>query len=67
MRNRYNEQLKTMYTLMTEMGNLCQDAIGVSVKTLEGEEEAARQLEDHVFAVDREVDDLEREIEALCH
>ena len=66
MRNRYNEQLKTMYALMTEMGNLCQDAIGVSVKTLEGEEEAARQLEDHVFAVDREVDDLEREIEALC-
>ena len=37
MRIRYNEQLKTMYALMTEMGALCQDAIGVSVKTLEGE------------------------------
>ncbi len=66
MRIRYNEQLKRMYTLMTEMGGLCQDAIGVSVKTLDGEEEAARQLEDHVFSVDREIDDMEREIETLC-
>ncbi|MBR5534143.1 MAG: phosphate signaling complex protein PhoU [Ruminiclostridium sp.] len=66
MRNRYNAQLKNMYTLMTAMGGLCQDAIGVSVKTLEGEEEAARQLENHVFAVDHEIDDMEREIESLC-
>ena len=66
MRIRYNEQLKTMYALMTEMGTLCQDAIGVSVKTLSGEEETARQLEEHVFATDREIDVLEREIETLC-
>lgn len=66
MRIRYNEQLKTMYALMTEMGGLCQDAIGVSVKTLSGEEETARQLEEHVFATDREIDGLEREIETLC-
>ena len=66
MRIRYNEQLKYMYALMTEMGALCQDAIGVSVRTLHGEEEAARQLEEHIFAVDREIDDMEREIEALC-
>jgi len=66
MRIRYNEQLKTMYALMTEMWALCQDAIGVSVKTLSGEEETARQLEEHVFATDREIDGLEREIETLC-
>ena len=66
MRIRYNEQLKTMYALMTEMGALCQDAIGVSVKTLSGEEETARRLEEHVFAADREIDGLEREIETLC-
>ena len=66
MRIRYNEQLKTMYALMTEMGALCQDAIGVSVKTLEGEEATARQLEEHVYAVDSDIDEMEREIESLC-
>ena len=66
MRIRYNEQLKTMYALMTEMGALCQDAIGVSVKTLEGEEATARQLEEHVYAVDSDIDEMEREIETLC-
>ncbi len=66
MRNRYNEQLKTMYARMIDMGNLCQDAIGVSVKTLEGEETFARELEAHVFSVDHEIDGMEREIESLC-
>ena len=66
MRDRYNEQLKTMYALMIDMGNLCQDAIGVSVKTLAGEESTARELEAHVFAVDHEIDGMEREVESLC-
>lgn len=66
MRDRYNEQLKRMYALMVEMGALCQDAIGVSVKTLRGEEETARSLEEYVFTTDSAIDDMEREIEALC-
>lgn len=66
MRVRYHDQLKRMYALMVEMGSLCQEAIGVSVKTLSEKEEAARELEARVFAVDNEIDDLEREIETLC-
>ena len=66
MRERYHRQLKQMYSLMAEMGGLCQDAIGVSVQTLSGDEEVARKLEEHVFAVDGEIDEMEREIEAIC-
>ncbi len=66
MRERYHRQLKQMYSLMAEMGGLCQDAIGVSVRTLSGDEAAARKLEEHVFAVDGEIDEMEREIEDIC-
>lgn len=66
MRDLYNRQMKKMYALMTEMGALCQDAIGLSVKTLDGEEADARKLEEHVFAIDSEIDAMEREIESLC-
>ena len=44
MRDLYNRQMKKMYALMTEMGALCQDAIGLSVKTLDGAEPDAREL-----------------------
>ena len=66
MRDLYNRQMKKMYALMTEMGALCQDAIGLSVKTLDGAEPDARELEEHVFALDSEIDAMEREIESLC-
>ena len=66
MRDLYNRQMKKMYALMTEMGALCQDAIGLSVKTLDGEEADARELAEHVFAIDSEIDAMEREIESLC-
>ena len=66
MRDLYKRQMKKMYALMTEMGALCQDAIGLSVKTLDGAEPAARELEEHVFAIDSEIDAMEREIESLC-
>lgn len=66
MRDLYNRQMKKMYALMTEMGALCQDAIGLSVKTLDRAEPDARELEEHVFAIDSEIDAMEREIESLC-
>lgn len=66
MRDLYNRQMKKMYALMTEMGALCQDAIGLSVKTLDGEETDAQALAEHVFAIDSEIDAMEREIESLC-
>ena len=66
MREKFIEQLQTLYRQMTVMGGLCQQAIAVAVKTLEEEEETAEKLEAQVFALDGEVDDMEREIETLC-
>lgn len=66
MREKFIEQLQTLYRQMTVMGGLCQQAIAVAVRTLEEEEETAEKLEAQVFALDGEVDDMEREIETLC-
>ena len=66
MREKFRQQLEEMYHQMVVMGGLCQQAIAVAVKTLEEEEEKAEGLEAQVFALDGEIDDMEREIEALC-
>ena len=42
MREKFIEQLQTLYRQMTVMGGLCQQAIAVAVKTLEEEEETAK-------------------------
>lgn len=66
MRERYHSQLKELYGLMAEMGDLCQDVIGSAVRALSSAEEEAKALEEHVFTVDSEIDGLEREIEGVC-
>ncbi len=66
MRERYHSQLKELYGLMAEMGDLCQDVIGSAVRALSSPEEEAQALEEHVFTVDSEIDALEREIEGVC-
>ena len=49
MREKFIEQLQTLYRQMTVMGGLCQQAIAVAVRTLEEEEETAEKLEAQVF------------------
>lgn len=66
MREKFRQQLEEMYHQMVVMGGLCQQAIAVAVKTLEEEEDTAENLEAQVFALDGEIDDMEREIEGLC-
>lgn len=66
MREKFKQQLEEMYRQMVIMGSLCQQAIAVAVRTLDEEEDRAEKLEAQVFAVDGEIDDMEREIEALC-
>lgn len=66
MREKFKQQLEEMYRQMVIMGSLCQQAIA------RGGENPGRgggpggKLEAQVFAVDGEIDDMEREIEALC-
>lgn len=66
MREKFKEQLEAMYREMMTMGSLCQQAIALAVKTLAAQEEEGKRLEAQVFALDGEIDDMEREIESLC-
>lgn len=65
MREKYKQQLEEMYRQMVVMGSLCQQAIAAAVKTLDQEGEPGG-MEARVFALDGEIDDMEREIEGLC-
>ncbi len=63
MRNRFDEQLHTLGHELLEMGALIEHAIRSATDALVKQDvEAARQA----VAVDREVDQTERDIESLC-
>jgi len=63
MRSRFDQQLNTLNTELTEMGALCEEAISSAVKYLiNGNEEMRKQC----IEADGEIDRIEREIEALC-
>lgn len=63
MRNLFDAQLNTLHRKLIEMGSACETAIDLAVKALlEGNTEVAREAAAH----DREIDNMEREIEAIC-
>ncbi|MGL5435118.1 MAG: phosphate signaling complex protein PhoU [Lachnospiraceae bacterium] len=62
MRNRFDEQLELLNVELIRMGSLCEEAISNAARTLMGE----RNLAEHVYAADREIDQKEKDIESLC-
>ena len=63
MRNRFDSQLEKLNLELITMGALCEDAISASVKALlDGDD----TLTEKVFAADAEIDQKERDIEAIC-
>lgn len=62
MRNRFDEQLELLNVELIRMGALCEDAISGACKVLLGESD----LTELVYAVDKEIDQKERDIENLC-
>lgn len=63
MRNKFDEQLLLLNKKMIEMGALCENMIARAAKALlNGNSQAAEE----VRASGHEVDELEREIEAVC-
>lgn len=63
MRNLFDNQLNTLHRRLIEMGSACETAIDLAVKALlEGNIEIAKEAASH----DREIDNMEREIEAIC-
>lgn len=62
MRNRFDEQLELLNVELIRMGALCEDAISGACKVLLGES----YLTEMVYAIDKEIDQKERDIENLC-
>ena len=63
MRNLFDDQLNTRHRKLIEMGSACETAIDLAVRALsEGNLEIAHEAAAH----DREIDQMERDIEAIC-
>ena len=63
MRNLFDSQLNTLHRKLIEMGSACETAIDLAVRALlEGNADIAHEAASH----DREIDQMERDIEAIC-
>lgn len=63
MRSRFDEQLRLLNRKMIQMGAMCEDVISMAAQALkEGNVELARQVRTEGTGIDQ----MEREIEALC-
>ena len=63
MRNVFDSQLNTLHRKLIEMGSACETAIDLAVKALlEGNADIAHEAASH----DREIDQMERDIETIC-
>jgi len=63
MRNSFDNQLKQMHNELVSMGALCDTAIANAAKALL---EGGADYGSKAWSADQEIDDKEREIEALC-
>jgi len=62
-RTRFDEQLGELHVELIKMGSLCEEAISLSAQALEKNEEKTK---DRVFALETEIDQMEREVETRC-
>ncbi|MBP3521214.1 MAG: phosphate signaling complex protein PhoU [Oscillospiraceae bacterium] len=62
MRSRFDEEMALLHRELTQMGALCEEAIALTAKALGGD----RALAAKVPALESEIDQAERDIEALC-
>ena len=63
MRTRFDEQLRQLNVELIRMGSLCEEAISIAAKFLEGDKKAPV---DKVFALEHEMDQLVHDIETRC-
>ncbi len=63
MRDLYEEQLRTLYTQIAAMGDLCEQAI---LKTTEALTEGNVELAAEIIAGDATINQQQRDLEALC-
>lgn len=63
MRNKFDQQLEKLHVELIKMGALCEDAISGTVSALE---KNSGEVIQNVFHLESEIDQKERDIEALC-
>jgi phosphate transport system protein len=63
MRSRFDEQLELLNKELITMGALCEEAISLILKALPAHD---KELAGKVAPLDHEIDQMERDIEALC-
>lgn len=63
MRSKFDEQLALMKNELIQMGGLCEEAISLAAKALT---EGDKTLAEKVGHLEGEIDQMERDIEALC-
>lgn len=62
MRSKFDEEMALLHRELTQMGALCEEAIALTAKALDGEPRLAAR----VPALESAIDQAERDIEALC-
>lgn len=63
MRNRFDEELEMLNTMMIKMGSKCEDAISIAIIGLLNDDD---ELIERVFKIEDEIDQMEKEIETSC-
>lgn len=63
MKTKFDEQLEQMHVELIKMGSLCEEVITMAVKALDG---APDETLRHVYSIDGEIDQKERDIENIC-
>ncbi|MBC5788154.1 MULTISPECIES: phosphate signaling complex protein PhoU [Clostridiaceae] len=63
MRSKFDSQLEELHVKLITMGSLCEEAISISAKLLQNNDEEQKQK---VCSLEREIDHMERDIESLC-
>ena len=63
MRNKFDQQLDTLHSMMIEMGSMIEKAITLAIHALVKQDEAMAK---QAIAFDHEIDQMEKDIEALC-
>ncbi len=63
MRRKFDEQLQILSDELTKMGALCEQVIALASKALT---EGDASLAEKIIPIDREIDQKERDIEAMC-
>lgn len=63
MRTKFDEQLRQLNIELIRMGSMCEEAISIAAKILDGDNTVSTE---RVFSLEHDIDELEHDIESRC-